>query len=208
MERVKLGQHTDQQIDAEVKKNNQTKRDIDKDKSLSKEEKKQQKKALDAQNHTLNLEKEGNRIVNQMLKDLDSIGERQGLQVSDFTLTTDATNDFAGIPGIVNAPVTGRDNMFVAQGYSKEIFIDTNAQLYRGMQNGSPSVEAEDYITFGGTVATHERSHRDSKTEAERLSDPRAFSEQLRVLKKFGPQAFKSSKFYYDSLRETGARTH
>jgi hypothetical protein len=61
---------------------------------LTKEQKKQQIEKLKAENHTLSLEKQGNRIVGAYLAALDRIGERQGLQLSDFTLTTNPVVDF------------------------------------------------------------------------------------------------------------------
>jgi hypothetical protein len=93
------------------------------------------------------------------------------------------------------------------QGNRQHGDFDTHAPLYRGMQNGSNAVEADDHITFGGTVVVHERSHRDSPTEAQRLSEPRAYAEQYRVLQKFGPQAFKSRDFFYNKIQGLGART-
>jgi RHS repeat-associated protein len=201
MERVQLGQHTDDEIDRRRADIDREKKRIGQDNNLSKEEKKEQKKALDAEKRTLGLEKEGNRIVGEYLERLDSIGEREGLQVSDFTLTTDASNDFNGV-STAKPLVSGANNMFVLQNYSSQIFIDTQAPLYQGSLNGSGSAGTEDFFIYGGTVAAHEKSHRDSPTQKQRLSESAACTEQLRVLQRFGPGAFRSSTFY-NSLKQT-----
>lgn len=199
MERVRLGQHTDQQIE-------QRKKAIDQQLKTDKTLTKQQKEALKAEKRTLGLEKQGNKVVGEYLAALDTIGERQGLQVSDFTLSTDSANDFKGVPGISGDPGAG-GAMFVLVGYSKEIFINTNSNDYKGAigdftaydSRGNP-IARTDFIKYGGTAAVHERSHRDGPTRAQQNSEGTAYKEQLRVLQKFGPAAFKSREFYDNAV--------
>jgi RHS repeat-associated protein len=195
MERVKLGQHTDEQIKQRQKEIDQQ---LKKDKSLTKE----QKETLKAEKRTLGLEKQGNKIAGEYLAALDTIGERQGLQVSDFTLSTDSANDFKGVQGISGDPGAG-GAMFVLVGYSKEIFINTNSNDFKGAtgdftaydSKGNP-IARNNFVNYGGPAAVHERSHRDSPTRTLQNSEGRAYTEQLRVLQKFGPDAFKSKEFY------------
>ena len=159
--------------------------------------------ALIEQRQSLVTELEGTQVANQYLAALDSIGERQGLQLSDFTLSTDSANDFAGIPGINGDPLAGAA-MGVIVGYSREIFVNTNSREYQvaighqpGYDNQGNQVPINDMIKYLGTAAVHERSHRDSPTRDLRLSEGRAYTEQLRVLQKFGVNAFKTSSFFY-----------
>jgi RHS repeat-associated protein len=201
MERVKLGRHDDAYIDNRRK---EIDRQLKKDKSLTKAG----RETLKREKRTLELEKEGNQIARKFLAKLDSIGERQGLQVSDFTLSTGGPNDFLSDPTFVAAAgsseraktiaeKTAAGSMFVFPGnWSSEIFINTSGMSYQGALGNNPSFETADFIIFMGTQAVHERSHRDSPTEAQRLSEGTAYKEQLRVLQRFGPNAFKSRDYY------------
>lgn len=86
MELVRLGQHTDQQIndrvaeiDAELKKEGLTDK---------------QTQSLQSERNTLQFEQEGNHAVQVALDKLNSTGQGNGLKLSDFTLSTDPKNDF------------------------------------------------------------------------------------------------------------------
>jgi RHS repeat-associated protein len=189
MERVKLGIHSDKEIKEKHDANNKKKKEIDADKTLSKDQKKEQKAKLDAENKTLGIEKVGNAVVKNMLSALESKGELNGLQLQDFTVSTDPTNDFAEIKG---GPETGKQNAFVVHNkdgtlYSKEIFIDTQGALYRESTIGNYK---EDWAKYGGAIVRHEQWHRDAPTSQERLSEPKAYKVERQVLDKFGPLAF------------------
>ncbi len=80
--------------------------------------------------------------------------------------------------------------MFHLIGYSSQIYINTKSASYQAVVGGEA-----DQTTYVGTAAVHERSHRDGTLE-QRLSEGRAYTEQLRVLQKFGPGVFKSREFY------------
>ena len=68
MELVQLGQHTDEQIKRRQAEIKQQLKDLTQNKSISKNERKAQEKALKAENKTLGLEMEGNRIGNALGK--------------------------------------------------------------------------------------------------------------------------------------------
>jgi RHS repeat-associated protein len=133
MERVRLGQHSDEEIDRLRKEKEQQIKQGKKDGTLTKAQEKQ----LKAERNTLGLEKEGNKLVNNLINRLPA-SERQGLQVSDFTLTTDPTGaDFMSDPkfvagagsdaqGLANA--AGTKAMFRIRDYSQEL-SSTRLQL-------------------------------------------------------------------------------
>jgi RHS repeat-associated protein len=190
MERVRLGQHSDEEIDRLRKEKEQQIKQGKKDGTLTKEQRKQ----LEAERKTLGLEKEGNKLANNLINRLPA-SERQGLQVSDFTLTTDPTGtDFMSDPtfvagaqdpqGLANA--AGKKAMFRLRGYSQEIFINTTASNITDMMTGD-----RDWITYGATLVKHEQSHRDHN-----YNEFQAYSEQKRVLEQFGPGAFSSPEVY------------
>jgi len=194
MERVRLGQHSDEEIDRLRKEKEQQIKQGKKDGTLTKEQRKQ----LEAERKTLGLEKEGNKLANNLINRLPA-SERQGLQVSDFTLTTDPTGtDFMSDPtfvagtqdpqGLANA--AGKKAMFRLRGYSQEIFINTTASNITDMMTGD-----RDWITYGATLVKHEQSHRDKD-----YNEFQAYTEQKRVLEQFGPGAFSSPEVYQGHL--------
>ena len=195
MERVRLGQHSDEEIDRLRKEKEQQIKQGKKDGTLTKHQEKQ----LKAERNTLALEKEGNRLVNNLINALPA-NERQGLQVSDFTLTTDPTGaDFMSDPqfvagagsdpqGLANA--AGKKAMFRLTGYSQELFINTTTSNIKDMMSGD-----RDWITYGATVVKHEQSHRDKD-----YNEFQAYSEQKRVLEQFGPGAFSRPEVYQNHL--------
>ncbi|HEY0324117.1 MAG TPA: RHS repeat-associated core domain-containing protein [Pyrinomonadaceae bacterium] len=202
MELVPLGQHTDDEIDARRKAIDEEKKAIRKDSSLTKAQQNEKRSKLEAEKQTLGLEKQGNRAARAFIERLESIGEGQGLQVSDFTLSTDPKNDFLSDPAFVSgagsleaakqmSETSASGFMFSFVGYKSDIYINTTSGNYQLLTTGDA-----DMTTYAGTAAVHERSHRDSPTRSQQLSEGRAYTEQLRVLQKFGPAAFKSSDFY------------
>ena len=188
MERVRLGQHTDEEIEKRLKSINEEIDRIGKIKDKTIEQKEEQDK-LKAERKTLGIEKEGNKIVGALLKSLESKGELDGLKLSDFTVTTDSANDFKDEPRIARDP--GKvAAAFVLNGYSREIFINTRSSDYALYKAGDA-----DAILYGGTAARHEKVHRDNYPKGD-SSEKAAYTEQLRILQKYGPGAFKSKEFY------------
>lgn len=188
MERVKLGQHTDEEIEKRLKAVNSEIDRIGKIKNRTEDQKKEQDK-LKAERTTLGIEKEGNKIVGALLKSLDSKGELDGLKLSDFTVSTDSANDFKDEPRIIGDPGKGAA-AFVLNGYSREIFINTKSSDYALYKAGDA-----DAILYGGTAVRHEKVHRDNYPKGD-SSEKAAYTEQLRILQKYGPRAFKSKAFY------------
>ena len=188
MERVKLGQHTDEEIEKRLKEVNKEIDRIGKIKNKTDEQKKEQEK-LKAERTTLGIEKEGNKVVGALLKSLESRGELNGLKLSDFTVTTDSANDFKDEPRIVGDPGAGAA-MFVLNGYSKEIFINTKSNDYALYKSGDA-----DAVLYGGTALRHEQVHRDNYPNGD-TSEKAAYTEQLKILQKYGPGAFRNKEFY------------
>ena len=159
MECIKLGD-SEETIKSDLEKKKAEKKAINKDKSLTKEERKQKKAGLDGQIKTLNAKLDGTRAVNSMLRALDKTGDRNGLQLSDFTLTTDAKNDFPGVSADNMTKILS-SQAFVVQDngtYSGSIYIrtDTSDGFYRQSQSGP---DAADYIFYGGSALRHEQVH-------------------------------------------------
>jgi hypothetical protein len=189
MELVPLGQHTDAEIDARRKAIDEEKKLIKKDTSLTKAQQEEKRARLEAEKKTLGLEKEGNHVVAQELESLDANGELNGLQLSDFTLSTDSQHDFDAEPAISDDPGANA-GMFVIEGYSTQIYVNTNSGDYQGAKSGDA-----DYITYCGTTARHEQVHRDGDVQGDH-SEHAAYTVQLRILQKYGPAAFKNPDFY------------
>jgi hypothetical protein len=192
-ELVKLGQHTDDQIDRRRKEIDQQKKAIDKDKSLTKDQKKEQKKALDAEKKTLGLEKEGNRTVGALLHALDKVGERNGLTLKDFTLTTDTKSDFEKFATTDALKQLVNDQAFVIQNnaqFSGTIYIRTEPAegFYQLSQKNS------DFVFEGASSIRHEQEHLLGRGEGP------AYRVQDNVLHRF--QNFFRNKELYKTLDE------
>jgi hypothetical protein len=179
MERVRLGQHTDEEIKKRLKVVNEEIDRIGKIKNKTEDLKKEQDK-LKAERTTLGIEKEGNEVVSSLLKSLDSKSELNGLKLSDFTVSTDSRNDFNDEPKISDDPGKGAA-AFVLNGYSREIFINTRSSDYALWKSGGP-----DAVLYGGTALRHEQVHRDNYPRGD-SSEQAAYTEQLRILQKYGP---------------------
>lgn len=187
MERVKLGRHTEEEINKRLKEVNDEIDKIGKTKNKTEEQKKEQAK-LKAERTTLEIEKEGNKVVGSLLKSLESKGELNGLKLTDFTVSTDSKNDFNDDARISDNPGKGAA-AFVLKGYSQEIFINTKSSDYALWKSGDA-----DGVLYGGTALRHEQVHRDNRGDSG--SEKAAYTEQLKILQKYGPGAFKSREFY------------
>jgi len=150
-ELVRLGQHTND----EIKKRKKEIGEELKNKDLTKE----QKDALKKERNTLNLEQQGNQVVGNLLAKLDQTGQRNGLQLSDFTLTTDTKNDFAaGHPTAGGLQKMLDAQAFVLNGtqFAGTIYIRTEPEegFYQMSQRNS------DFGYYGGSALRHEQVHR------------------------------------------------
>jgi len=208
MEVVKLGEHTDNEIDKRMKAIDEERKAIRNDSSLTKAQQDEKRAKLQAEKRTLELEREGNKIVSQYLAKLDSIGELNGLQLSDFSLTTDPVKDFASDPAFIKAfggdvkkaEAAAKGNagtgMFVWLGFSTQMFVNATSNDYKGSKGQVSGVNANDFITYGATAARHEQTHFGTDN-----SEHAAYTVQLRILQKFGPTAFKTDGFYDNALK-------
>jgi RHS repeat-associated protein len=145
-ELVKLGQHTDDQINARTKEINGEL----KDKSLSADD----KASLKAEKNTLGIEKQGNSVIGGMLSKLDQTGQRNGLQVSDFTVSTSPGSDFAGKVNASQMSQIMGAQAFVLPGVHS-IFVRTD------LQSGfyQRSIGNSDFGYFGASALSHEQVH-------------------------------------------------
>jgi RHS repeat-associated protein len=193
MELVQLGQHTDEEIKRRQAEIKQQRQDLKKDKSISNDERKAQEKALKAENNTLGLEMEGNRVGNALLASLDAKGERNGLKLSDLTFSTDSKHDFDQDKRVSDDPGKGA-GMFVLNGYSRQIYLNRKSSDYSLYESGD-----SDGVLYGGTALRHEQVHRDNYPRGD-TSEHAAYSLQLKLLQQYGPGAFKSRDFYATAI--------
>lgn len=200
MELVKLGQHTDEQIqkrlaeiDANLKQEGLTQKQIEQ---------------LNGERNKLLLEQEGNKVGNAFLAELDKIGERGGLKLSDLTLSTEPLKDLKSLKGGLTAEDV--KNMkdpytlaYVQRDFSKQIFLLQTSLIYKGIlgsgldyKNNIGFVPSSDLAEFSGTNIRHEEYHRDVGR-----SEGRAYSIQLQILNKFGPGAF-MNKAWFNAMQK------
>jgi hypothetical protein len=151
-ELVQLGQHTDDEIKKLKKEIKQELRN----KGLTKE----QKDALKKENNRLDLEQQGNRVVGNMLADLNKRDPGNGLKLSDFTLSTDTKNDFAGKLSEKDlAKVQGDQAFVLPKTYgelSQTIYIRTEPAT--GFYQMSQIIP--DFVHYGASALAHEGAHR------------------------------------------------
>jgi RHS repeat-associated protein len=151
MELVPLGQHSDEEID---ERSSYLKRQL-KAKGISKSD----RATIKAELATLALEMEGNRIVGEMLAALASKNQLNGMKLSNFTLTTETSSDFAGVLRRDQLAEVAAKDAFVLQGrdgpFKGTIFIRTEPPdgFYRQSQSDS------DYVYYGATALRHEQRH-------------------------------------------------
>ena len=204
MERIQLGQHNDGQIKDSLKEIERKKAEIDKDPSKSKEQKRSEKEQLNANANTLKLERQGNHMVEAMLKALPA-DERGTLQVSNFVLTTDTENNLNGWQALQSdvgdpskvaamARTAAGKNMFVLMdtAFNQTVFINTQRPNVQAAMSGQP-----DFIAFGATSIRHEDFHRGPNGV---VSEASAFTRQREVLDKM-LNAF-SNREVYNRFRE------
>ena len=170
---VELGQHTDDEIKKRTREINERL----KNKDLSKDE----KKALKEEKEKLGLEKEGNQIVGKMLSNLDKAGERNGLTLKNFTLTTDTKHDF---PEASPAQIKQflQDEAFAGAGTA--IYLRTESGTVYDKSRGS-----QDWSFFGSSMLRHEQVHVGG------FSENMAYAAQIFVFGKF-KNDFQDSRLY------------
>jgi hypothetical protein len=88
--------------------------------------------------------------------------------------------------------------MFVLPGLDSpnQIFINATSETYVGAtEGGLKGFPASDFITYSATAARHEQVHAGGQK-----SEMLAYTEQKRVLDRFGPGAFSGRDFYEQKL--------
>ena len=155
---------------------------------------KDQKDALKKERNTFDPEQEGNHVVGNLLADLDKTGERNGLQLSNFTLTTDTKNDFAGHTTAEGMQKLLGAQAFVIQGkgqFSGTIYVRTESEsgFYQMSRTNS------DFGYYGGSALSHEQVRLNGGGEYP------AFQRQLGVFEGF--QNFFQNPTLYRGLDES-----
>jgi RHS repeat-associated protein len=147
---VQLGVHTDDEIKQET---NEINKQL-KVKGLSKE----QKSALKAVKNTLSLEREGNHVAGAYLSALDSIGQRNGLQLSDIKLTSDSAHDFSsmGLSDAQTARIANPNTQAFVLNRSGSMYLKSETTLFQNTFSPGNATFMQD---FGGTVLRHEQVH-------------------------------------------------
>ena len=172
---VQLGVHTDDEI---AERQGQIVSELQRQ-DLTKE----QRSALTDERETLTLEKEGNHLVGAMLADLGARGERNGLQLSDFKLSTDTAHDFQSLnpPAAFIADAVKKD-AFTLSGMNKDkqfngIYIRTGAGTLYNYASTDP-----DFVVYGGTALRHEQIHQNGNhSEKDAYTAQRQLLHQFRV---------------------------
>ena len=199
MELVKLGQHTDEQINKRV---------AEIDEALKAENiTNKQKQDLGKERNTLLLEQQGNTIVTDMLNALPA-GDRQGLSLKDFTLSTEGKNDFDEktrkyIDKGEKESGGAASMMFLPGSKAKQIYIFATDANYQSIVTGGGThqrtntiVPRNDLILAISAKIPHERAHRDSGA-----SERTEFTIELRVLQQYGPGPFVNKEYYKDMVK-------
>ena len=157
-------------------------------------------KEIDGANRNLNnfdKQLEATRVVNRMLDALDEIGERNGLQLSDFTITTDPKNDFAGASA-ADLKAIQNSEAFVAQdGPNAPNRIYINTKISTGFYQQITNVidpNAGLYVFKGAAILRHEQYH----FVHGRAENP-AWRKEREVFNKFKPK-FTNNLQLYEAL--------
>jgi hypothetical protein len=91
-------------------------------------------------------------------KALDSVGQRNGLQLSDITITTDEEHDFAGtgISDAQQAAISDPNTKAFVLDRSGTMYLKTDTDLFQETFDSENGTFSQD---FGGTVLRHEQVH-------------------------------------------------
>jgi major membrane immunogen (membrane-anchored lipoprotein) len=200
MERIKL-RGDDNLIKKDLKDIEAERKRIKNDTSLTEEQKKAKLKEQDAKVNTLRLEREGNKFVQSLINALPK-SEREGIQVSDFTIMTEGKddllswqefNDYFGESATSEANNAANFNMFVLDGgkFSQQIFINANAPQIQRAQRGDQNA-----LAFTATGIPHERVHRGGNP-----SEVDAYTKQRDVLNRM-PNAFTNTEIWQSYRQE------
>jgi RHS repeat-associated protein len=202
MENVQLGKESEEQLKEKIKQAKDGLKKNPKDQGLI-----DQRKSLE---NTLKIVQEGNRVVGAWLDALKDRGEDNGLQLSDFTLSTDPVNDLAGVARASGSSDEyikseqqlswGGANPIVGTVIGGKIYLLQTSQPYQAWQAGGVTtamgdIGRGDLAIFGGSYLRHEQDHRSG---AAGKSEYAAYSNQWKLLQGINNsnKPFKNQKFF------------
>lgn len=136
------------------------------------------------------------RVVQKLLGALDDVGERNGLQLSDFVVSTDPRNDYASEGKIFTDRLAESEAIAATSGSTNIIIINAQTPngFYSQMTNfGDPNREL--YVYKGAAIAKHEQYHNNNPKAGE---NP-AWREEQRVFRLFRPK-FRDNLQLYEVL--------
>jgi hypothetical protein len=96
-------------------------------------------------------------VAGAYLKALDSVGQRNGLQLSNITLSTDVAHDFSGM-GLSDAQqkrIDDPDTTAFVMGKAGPIYLKSQTEMYKDTFDPGRSWIQD----LGGTVLRHEQTH-------------------------------------------------
>jgi RHS repeat-associated protein len=169
---------------------------IDKDKTRTKEQRKQDNAENNRQLKNLETKLDGTRLVNSILKDLDSIGERNGLQLSDFSLTTDAKNDFAGVSS--DEMTTIMSSQAFHRGGEIYIRTDCSQCFFNAITTQTNPDVRSDFLHIASAIVAHEQYHQLNPRD---LKEKPAYTRERDVFGKF-EKSFNYKETYDKNLKE------
>jgi RHS repeat-associated protein len=205
-ENVQLGEDSEKKIKADLEAKKKELKADKKNETL-----KAEKKALET---SLNAVREGNRVVGAWLQALKDRGEDNGMQLSDYTFSTNPQVDLATAAradGRSEATIAnegqywqGGENGAVGTVIGGKIYILNNSNVYQNSLAGSGTYEgfgfvgAGDLSIIGGSYLRHEKDHTSNPKVGR--SEFRAFSNQFELLTKINTsnKPFQNQKYFKD----------
>jgi RHS repeat-associated protein len=166
---------------------------IDKDKTRTKEQRKQDNAENNRQLNNLETKLDGTRLVNSILKDLDSIGERKGLQLTDFSLTTEPQKDFAGVSAARMSTIMGSQAFH--QGGEIYIRTDCSQCFFNAITTQTDTNIRSDFLHVASAIVAHEQYHKQNPTD---LREKPAYQREKDVLEHFYKENKFNNKITYD----------
>jgi hypothetical protein len=133
------------------------------------------RESLNKEHGTLVKKLEGTRVVNKWLGQLDRVNERNGLQLSDFTLTTDFQHDFQNAQAVIVDDMSDA-NLFYRKELGDTIYVIARDDIKSEYQQ---TLSNPIYAMYGGSGAVHDQAHKLGGGERE------AYARQLDVFDKF-----------------------
>jgi RHS repeat-associated protein len=211
-ENIRLGADSERAIKEELKKAKAALKESSEDATL-----KAQVKSLETR---LQAVQQGNKVVGAWLDQMKSRGQDNGMQLSDFTLSTDPANDLAQAtrdanPGLSASQKKDQEEIIALQNWSGnnpdvgatiggKIYILSTSRQFIATANGGAYTEKAgnigigDLATAGGTFLRHEQDHKNGIR-----SEYRAYSNQLLLLDSINAskKPFANQK-YFQQLRQ------